>query len=84
MLYVPLRTALQTSLFDFSFENSLAAVNVLLCGVGVTQVTRILMYQSSVQNSTLSEVAEAEAKDAKVTVTNVVEDVERVAKEAKV
>ncbi len=42
------------------------------------------MYQSSVQNSTLSEVAEADATDAKVTVKKVAEDAERVAKEAKV
>ena len=67
-----------------SFDTSLAAVNFLLCCVGVTQVSRIVMYQSSLKNADLPQVAEADAKDAKETVVGVVEDPEGAAKKAKV
>lgn len=41
---------------------SLAAVNFLLGCVGVIQVTRIFMYQRSLKNSTLPEIAEQDAE----------------------
>ncbi len=58
-------------------------MNFLLCCVGVTQVTRIVMYESSVNNSTLPQVAEADAKDARKTVEGAVEDPEGAARRAK-
>ncbi len=58
-------------------------MNFLLCCVGVTQVTRIVMYESSVNNSTLPQVAEADAKDGRKTVKGVVEDPEGAARRAK-
>jgi len=71
------------SLPDWFIENRLAGVNFLLCCVGVTQVTRIVMYESSVNNSTLPQVAEADAKDGRKTVKGVVEDPEGAARRAK-
>lgn len=44
------------------FFTSLAAVNFLLGCVGVVQVTRILMYQQSLKDATLPEVAGQDAK----------------------
>jgi len=58
-------------------------VNFLLCCVGVTQVTRIVMYESSVNNATLPHVVEADAKDARKTMKGVVEDPEGAARRAK-
>lgn len=46
-----------------SHFTSLAAVNFLLGCVGVVQVTRILMYQQSLKDTTLPEVARQDAKD---------------------
>ncbi|MCJ1258155.1 Mitochondrial pyruvate carrier 2 [Lignoscripta atroalba] len=52
----------------------LAAVNFFLGCVGVTQVTRILLYQQSVKNGTLSEVAERDAKDVTDTAKGIAKD----------
>ncbi|KAL9110501.1 MAG: hypothetical protein Q9187_008045 [Circinaria calcarea] len=41
----------------------LAAVNFFLGCVGITQVTRILLYQRSLTSSTLSQIAQEDAKD---------------------
>ncbi|KAL8822444.1 MAG: hypothetical protein Q9191_006823 [Dirinaria sp. TL-2023a] len=41
----------------------LAAVNFLLAGVGITQLTRIYMYQKSLENGSLAQVAEKDAQE---------------------
>ena len=49
-------------------------MNFFLGCVGVTQVTRILLYQQSVKNGTLSEVAERDAKDVTDTAKGIAKD----------
>ena len=60
----------------------LAAVNFLLGCVGVTQVTRIFLYQRSLKNETIPEVAQKSAQDVADTARGVVTDPEGAAKKA--
>ncbi|KAL8794800.1 MAG: hypothetical protein Q9195_002628 [Heterodermia aff. obscurata] len=60
----------------------LAAVNFLLGCVGVTQVTRIFLYQRSLNDETTPEVAQKNAKDVADTARGVVTDPEGAAKKA--
>ncbi|KAL9131939.1 MAG: hypothetical protein Q9217_000219 [Psora testacea] len=60
----------------------LAAVNFFLACVGVTQVTRIFLYQRSQKTATSSQVAESAAKDAKDTATAITADPEGAARKA--
>lgn len=55
----------------------LAAVNFLLAGVGVTQVTRILMYQSSLKTGSVEKAVKRDAKDVADTAKGVAKDAER-------
>lgn len=55
----------------------LAAVNFLLAGVGVTQVTRILMYQSSLKTGSVEEAVKRDAKDVADTAKGVAKDAVR-------
>lgn len=54
----------------------LAAVNFFLGCVGVTQVTRILMYQRSQQAASARQIAEKDAKDVANTVKGIATDPE--------
>ena len=63
-------------------RHRLAAVNFLLGCVGVTQVTRILLYQRGLKNGTIPEVAEKDAKDVADTAKGVVTDTEGAVKNA--
>ncbi|KAI4163561.1 MAG: hypothetical protein LQ342_002833 [Letrouitia transgressa] len=60
----------------------LATVNFFLATVGIVQVSRILLYQQSVKNSTLSEVAESNTKDAAETAKSIAENPKGAAKVA--
>ncbi|MCJ1387302.1 hypothetical protein MMC18_000143 [Xylographa bjoerkii] len=60
----------------------LATVNFFLGCVGVAQVTRILMYQRSIKNGTLSQVAKEDAKDMAETAKGASRDVAAKAKDA--
>lgn len=62
----------------------LAAVNFLLAGVGVTQVTRILMYQSSQKTGSVGKAVEKDAKDVAATAKGVVKDPERAVRKVEV
>ena len=55
----------------------LAAVNFLLAGVGITQVTRILMWQRSVKDGSVGKAAEKDAKDVADTAKGVAKDPRR-------
>ena len=61
---------------------SLAAVNFFLGCVGVTQVSRIFLYQQSLKNETVGEVARDSAIDAKDTAKGIARNPESAAKEA--
>ena len=61
---------------------SLASVNFLLAGVGITQVTRILLYQRSLKNDSIVQVAEEDAKDVVDTTKNIAKDPEKAAQKA--
>lgn len=61
---------------------SLAAVNFFLCCVGVTQVTRILMWQRSHEAVSAGEVAEKDAKEVADTVKGIAKDPEGAAERA--
>ena len=52
----------------------LAAVNFLLAGVGITQVSRILLWQRSVKDDSMQRAAEEYAKDVAETAEGVVKD----------
>ena len=56
------------------FGYSLATVNFFLGCVGVTQVTRILLYQQSVKNGSTAEIVTEDAKDMGETVKEAVKD----------
>lgn len=60
----------------------LAAVNFLLGCVGVTQVTRIFLYQRSLKDEPIPVVAQKSAKDVADTARGVVTDPEGAAKKA--
>ncbi len=60
----------------------LAAVNFFLGCVGVTQVTRILMYQRSQEAASAGQVAERDAKDVANTVKGIATDPEGAAQKA--
>ena len=62
----------------------LAAVNFLLAGVGVTQVTRILLYQSSQKTGSVEKAVEKDAKDVAATAKGVVKDPERAVRKVEV
>lgn len=62
----------------------LAAVNFLLAGVGVTQVTRILMYQSSQKTGSVEKAVEKDAKDVADTAKGVAKDPERAVRKVEV
>ena len=61
---------------------SLAAVNFFLGCVGVTQVSRIFLYQQSLKNETAGEVARDSAIDAKDTAKGIAQNPESAAKGA--
>ena len=60
----------------------MAAVNFFLGCVGVTQVTRILLWQQSQKGATAAQVVEEDAKDVASTAEGISEDPERAAKNA--
>ncbi|KAI9817467.1 MAG: hypothetical protein M1827_001077 [Pycnora praestabilis] len=60
----------------------LAGVNALLFTVGATQVTRIVMYQRSLDNATVGEEAKKDAKEVADTAKGVVMNPESAAKKA--
>ena len=60
----------------------MAAVNFFLACVGITQLTRIGLYQQSLKNATPGQVVEDEAKDAKDTAKGIVKDSAGAVKEA--
>ena len=60
----------------------LAAVNFFLACVGLTQVTRILLWQQSQKGATAGEVAEADAKEISGTAKGIAQDPEGAAKKA--
>ena len=60
----------------------LAAVNFFLACVGVTQVTRILMYQRSQDATSAGHIAKTDAKDAAKTVKSIATDPEGAAQQA--
>ena len=60
----------------------LAAVNFLLGCVGVTQVSRIFLYQRSLKGEPIPEVAQKSAKDVADSARGVVTDPEGAAKKA--
>lgn len=76
----PLRYLLERLAYLFNFR--LAAVNFFLGCVGVTQVTRILMYQRSMEGGTIPEVLEANAKDGVETAKQIAQNPEGAAKKA--
>jgi mitochondrial pyruvate carrier 2 len=57
-------------------------VNFFLGCVGVTQVTRILLYQRRLKNGDLSEVVKEDARELKDSARGVVGEVKAVAREA--
>ena len=57
-----------------SFSYSLAAVNFFLGCVGVTQLTRIYLYNRSVKDQDLGAVAKGQGKDVKETAEGVLRD----------
>lgn len=59
---------------------SLAAVNFLLAGVGITQVTRILVWQSSQRTGSVEEAAARDAKDVAETAKGFATDPQRAAR----
>ena len=61
---------------------SLAAVNFFLGCVGLTQLSRIYLYQRSVKNASPEEVVKADVKDAKDTAKNIMENPEGAAMKA--
>ncbi|KAL8953029.1 MAG: hypothetical protein Q9222_001079 [Ikaeria aurantiellina] len=60
----------------------LAAVNFFLGCVGITQVTRILIWQKQVKDGTVSEVAQEDAKDVTQTAEGIIKNPEAAAKSA--
>lgn len=60
----------------------LAAVNFFLGCVGVTQVTRILMYQRSQEAASAGQIAEKDAKDVANTVKGIAANPEGAAQKA--
>ncbi|MCJ1311512.1 Mitochondrial pyruvate carrier 2 [Agyrium rufum] len=60
----------------------LAAVNFFLFCVGVTQVSRILLYQQSVKNGTIKDVVKQDTKEAEKTVEEIAKDPEAAADKA--
>ena len=76
---------LSRRLFPSTIANTyirLAAVNFFLGCVGVTQVTRIVLYQQSLKDKPAEKVAEDNAKDAAAIARGVVQDPEGAAKKA--
>ena len=73
MLYV-WEMASSSSARLFSDHRSLAAVNFFLASVGLTQVTRIFLYQRSLSNGTISQVAESDVKDIAETTEGILKD----------
>lgn len=63
-------------LIDVYQSCSLAAVNFFLCCTGVTQVTRIYLYQKSIEGLSAEEIAEKDAREAKETVKGIAKDPE--------
>lgn len=62
---------------ELTVGTRLAAVNFLLAGVGVTQVTRILLYQRSQKTGSVEKAVEKGAKDVADTAKGVAKDPER-------
>lgn len=60
----------------------MAAVNFFLGCVGVTQVTRILLYQRSLKDTTVAEEAKQDMKDASATAKGIAEDPQTAARKA--
>ena len=58
----------------------LAAVNFLLAGVGITQVSRILLWQRSVKDGSMQGIAEEYAKDVAERAEGVVKDPQKALK----
>ena len=57
-------------------------MNFFLGCVGVTQVTRIMLHQRSVKDSTIPEVADTEVKDSTKVAKEIAENPEAAAKQA--
>ena len=64
------------TLIDIYQSCSLAAVNFFLCCTGVTQVTRIFLYQKSIEGLSAEEIAEKDAREAAETVKGIAKDPE--------
>ncbi|KAL2050372.1 hypothetical protein ABVK25_009344 [Lepraria finkii] len=60
----------------------LATVNFFLCCVGVTQVTRIMMYQKSIEGLSAEEIVEKNAKEVANTAKGIAKDPEGAANKA--
>lgn len=60
----------------------LAAVNFFLACVGITQLSRILLYQRGLKNGDLSAVVKEDARDLKDSATGVVAETKGAAREA--
>ena len=58
----------------------LAAVNFLLAGVGIAQVSRILLWQRSVKDGSMQTAVEQDAKDMAETAKGVVKDPQKALK----
>ena len=57
-------------------------MNFLLAGVGIAQVTRIFLYQQSLKNGSVIQIAENDAKDAVETTKGTAKDPQNAAKKA--
>lgn len=62
--------------------NSLAAVNFFLACVGVTQLTRIALYQRSLKDASAEQLAKEGLQDVKENVEGLAKDVEGAARNA--
>lgn len=65
-----------------SLNSSLAAVNFFLGCVGVTQVTRIFLYQRSLKHTTIAQEAKQDAIDVSDTAKKIAEDPRAAVKKA--
>lgn len=80
----PVRIDNSLILLQFETNNSrrLAAVNFFLGCVGVTQVTRILIYQRSQKAASAAQIAETDVKDVANTVKGIATNPEGAAQKA--
>lgn len=62
----------------------MAAVNCLLAGVGIAQVTRIVLYERSLKDGSIPQVAEKDAKEIASTAKDVAKDPSSAAQRAEI